>query len=68
MTEYLNMHGSNRLTKKEAEALLYAVGNSADHPDVMDSLFPDGREARACHNAIRKISDCLYYLLHEVTR
>lgn len=45
-----------KLTLKEAGALSLAVSNSVDHPDCMESLFPDGREMAAAYRGDRKLT------------
>lgn len=44
-----------RLTGKEAEALLVAVGNTLDYPDVESSVLPDRAERDAARRAVRKV-------------
>ncbi len=44
------------VTPAQLRALLHLVGASADHPDVMASLFPDGRERKAAVGAADAVS------------
>lgn len=45
-----------RLTMAEAKALSHAVGNSTDHPDVMEALFDDETERDAALRAVEKLN------------
>lgn len=45
------------LTEIEAQALLHALGNSTDHPDVMESLFCSEAEKEAAYRAQNKLCD-----------
>lgn len=40
-----------RLTRAQARALDYIISNSMDYPDVVESLFPDGRERKTAERA-----------------
>ncbi len=55
MSRYAKMHGSDRLTEKQLRAVIYALGNSMDHPDVVESLFPDPRERKAAMDGYFKL-------------
>jgi len=49
-----------QLTQFETENLLYALGNSTNHEDVMLSLFPNKRERKAAYLAEKKIKRASY--------
>lgn len=48
-----------RLTEKELAAVLAALSNSTGHSDVMEALFPDGRERQACWRGEQKLQAAL---------
>lgn len=47
------------LTQAEARAMQYALGNSTDHPDVMESLFNNGASRGAAYRAAEKLAQAL---------
>lgn len=46
-----------RMTHKQLDALAHALGNSTLSPDVMETLFPDGRERRLAQEAARIVGE-----------
>ena len=48
-----------RLTMEQAKAMLFALGNSTDAPDVMESLFQSSAQRAAAWRAARKLSDAI---------
>ena len=47
------------LTLLEARAMQWAAEESTDHPDVMESLFQNGRERLAAWRAVKKLRSAL---------
>ena len=47
------------LTEAEAAAMWHALGNSVDHQDVMESMFPDSASRLAAYRASRKLRAAL---------
>lgn len=44
------------LTELEYKALRWMIGNAADYPDTMDSLFDhDPEEKKAAYRAVKKV-------------
>ncbi len=49
-----------KLTRAQARALLYAIGNSIDAPCDAKALFPEARERRAADEGRRALEDAMY--------
>lgn len=48
------------LTKAEADAMMHALGNTTEHDDAMEAVFPDAVERAACRRAERKLARGIY--------
>lgn len=55
-TRYLRMSHAERLTVREAEALIHAAGNTLDWPDSADAVFNNDRgQISAANKACAKL-------------